>query len=62
MAFLKPDTPQIPAPQQPGQAPPVLSPQGSKPGAKNQRTSFLGTDATPQAPMGGGVGKTLLGQ
>lgn len=62
MSFLKPDTPSIPAPQQPGQALPVLSPQGSKPGAKNQRTSFLGTDTVPQAGMGGGGMKTLLGQ
>lgn len=60
MAFLKPETPQIPVPKQPDAAPPVLAPQGTKPGAKNQRTSFLGSDALPAA--GGVMGnKTLLG-
>lgn len=61
MAFLKPDTQSIPAPQQPAQPPPVLSPQGTKPGAKNQRSTFLGADSTPQSTMPGGGGKTLLG-
>lgn len=62
MSFLKPDSPSIPAPQQPAAAPPVLAPQGSKPGAKNQRTSFLGADSVPQQTVGGGNQKTLLGQ
>lgn len=60
MSFLKPETTQIPAPKLPEAAPPVLAPTGSKPGAKSQRTTFLGTDATPQY-MGDGVAKTLLG-
>lgn len=62
MAFLKPDTLQIPVPKQPDAAPPVFSPQGSKPGAKSQRTSFLGSEATPQMNSGGNMAKTLLGQ
>lgn len=61
MAFLKPDAQSIPAPQQPGQAPPVLSPTGSKPGVKNQRSTFLGSETTPNQTMPGGGGKTLLG-
>lgn len=62
MAFLKPEAQAIPAPQQPAAPPPVLAPQGTKPGAKNQRTSFLGADAMPQQNTGGAMGKTLLGQ
>lgn len=41
--------------------PPVLGPQGKKPGSKKQQTTFLGADATPD-PTSGNVGnKTLLG-
>lgn len=60
MSFLKPETTQIPAPKLPEAAPPVLAPTGSKPGAKSQRTTFLGSDTAPQNAGGGGM-KTLLG-
>lgn len=66
MSFLKPDPPPaIPAPKQPESPPPVLSPMGSRPNSKSQRTSFLGAGAVPSpAPSesGGTRGKTLLGQ
>lgn len=61
MSFSKPDTQQAPVPKLPEAAPPVLGPQGSKPNAKSQRTSFLGSDATPMS-SGGNMQKTLLGQ
>ncbi len=71
MTFLKPDTPQVAAPIQPALPPPVMAPQGSKPGSKNPQKTFLGADtianpaaaglATQQSTSGGQVGKTLLG-
>lgn len=42
-------------------APPVLAPQGKKPGQKKQQTTFLGADATPGPASGNMGGKTLLG-
>lgn len=64
MSFLKPDAPQIAAPKLPEAPPPVLGVQGSKPGKKNPQATFLGADATANAPLtSGGAGqKTLLGQ
>jgi hypothetical protein len=41
--------------------PPVLGPQGKKPGSKKQQTTFLGADATPDPASGNFGGKTLLG-
>ncbi len=70
MSFLKPDTPQVAAPIQPALPPPVMAPQGSKPGSKTPQKTFLGADtianpaaglATQQSTSGGQVGKTLLG-
>lgn len=68
MSFLSPSDASTTTPAQPkveGAPPPVLGPQGTKPKSKAQRSTFLGSDATP----GGGVGqasgnmggKTLLG-
>ncbi len=62
MSFLKPDVPTIPPPVQPEAPPPVMNPQGSKPGQKKQTSSFLGAAAVPQQQSGGQTGKTLLGQ
>ena len=68
MSFLKPDSaPTIAAPVQPALPPPVMAPQGSKPGTKNPTKTFLGADtiANPAAgavnPSGAQTGKTLLG-
>lgn len=41
--------------------PPVLAPQGKKPGAKRSQPTFLGADATPGPASGNMGGKTLLG-
>ena len=62
MSFLKPDVPQIPLPKTPEPTPPVLAPQGTKPGTKNKQVSFLGAGAVPDQTSGGAMGKTLLGQ
>lgn len=64
MSFLKPDTPTIPTPKLPEAPPPVLGVQGSKPRKKPSQATFLGADATANAPMtsGGGTQKSLLGQ
>lgn len=64
MSFLKPTTPTVAPPVQPEAPPPVLAPQGSKPGAKKQTASFLGSADIANQPQtsGGGFGKTLLGQ
>ena len=71
MSFLKPDpAPAIAAPIQPALPPPVMAPQGSKPGTKSPQKTFLGTDtianpaagmATAVNPSGAQTGKTLLG-
>lgn len=61
MSFLKPATPQVPSPVLPEAPPPVLAPQGTKPKAKNQNTTFLGSADIANSPGGGGS-KTLLGQ
>ncbi len=44
----------------PAQPTPAIAPQGSKPKAKKQQMSFLGTDTTPDATQQSN--KTLLGQ
>ena len=44
-----------------GPPPPVLAPQGKKPKAQSNRTTFLGSDATPGPASGNFGGKTLLG-
>lgn len=41
--------------------PPILAPQGKKPGQKKTQTTFLGADATPGPASGNMGGKTLLG-
>ena len=70
MSFLKPDAPQVAAPVQPALPPPVMAPQGSKPGTKSSTKTFLGADtianpaagmATAVNPSGAQTGKTLLG-
>lgn len=50
------------APKVEAAPPPVLGPQGKKPGSKKQQTTFLGADATPGPASGNSGGKTLLGQ
>lgn len=64
MSFLKPDATIIGAPKLPEAPPPVLGIQGSKPGKKNPQATFLGADATANAPVtsGGATQKSLLGQ
>lgn len=64
MSFLSPsDSGAAPAlPKEEGAPPPVLSPTGKKPKAQNQRSSFLGADATPGTASGNSGGKTLLGE
>jgi len=64
MSFLKPDTPNVPAPVAPTPTPPVMAPQGAKPAPKRQQASFLGAaaSANPAMQSGGQTGKTLLGQ
>jgi hypothetical protein len=52
MSFLKPDTPQIAAPVQPALPPPVMSPQGSKPGVKPSTKTFLGPDTIANPAQG----------
>jgi hypothetical protein len=56
----QPALPNLPTPSAP---PPMFgqAPQGKKPKAKSQQTTFLGSDAVPQSP-GGIQGKTLMGQ
>lgn len=70
MTFLKPDTPQVAAPVQPAIPPPVMAPQGSKPGTKSPQKTFLGAAdianpasgmSTAVNPSGAQTGKTLLG-
>lgn len=57
------DTGSQPAlPQTQAAPPPVLAPQGKKPGQKKQQATFLGTDATANPVASGNMGgKTLLG-
>lgn len=65
MSFLKPDPPVImQAPKAPDATPPVMNPQGSKPGPKNNQQTFLGSAGAmaPPSSSGGTTGKTLLGQ
>lgn len=59
MSFSAPQPPAVPSAPPP---PPVLgqAPQGKKPQAKSQQTSFLGTGDVPAAANKGQ--KTLLGQ
>lgn len=62
MSFLSPSDSATPAqPAVEGAPPPILGTQGKKPKAANQRTSFLGMDATPGPASGNAGGKTLLG-
>lgn len=61
MSFLAPEQATPAQPKIEGAPPPVLAPQGKKPGNKNQRTTFLGSDATPGSDSGNMGGKTLLG-
>jgi len=65
MSFLKPEAPQVAAPQQPALPPPAMAPQGSKPGTKTPQKTFLGAAdiANPAAvnQSGAQTGKTLLG-
>lgn len=65
MSFLKPSTPNVPAPVLPAAPPPVMAPQGTKPNKKPQQSTFLGAGdiANPVGPSGMAQGgKTLLGQ
>lgn len=52
---------QVPLPQAQAAPPPVLAPQGRKPGQKSQTKTFIGADATPGPASGNMGGKTLLG-
>jgi hypothetical protein len=65
MSFMSPSAPPAAAtPVTPTPPPPVLAPQGSKPGQKPQTKTFLGTADVANAPTQSGnqTGKTLLGQ
>ncbi len=63
---MTPASPSLPAIGAGPTPPPVFAsdPQGQKPKAKSQNTTFLGSGSTPSAsPWGGGIqGKSLLGQ
>lgn len=66
MSFLSPSQAAVPEAKVEGAPPPVLAPSGRKPGNKNQRTTFLGADATANpaqvgSASGNSGGKTLLG-